>query len=67
MSGTNVIKNKENNIEWNIGHSVGENNKFNIANNIISSDVNCNDRNNENKYNIKCERMTEYNIGNVEN
>ena len=67
MSGTNVIKNKENNIEWNIGHSVGENNKFNIANNIISSDVNCDDRNNENKYNIKCERMTKYNIGNVEN
>jgi len=44
-----------------------KNNKFNIANNIISSDVNCDDRNNENKYNIKCERMTEYNIGNVEN
>lgn len=67
MSETNVIKNKENNIEWNIGHSVGENNKFNIVNNIISSDVNCDDRNNENKYNIKCERMTKYNIGNIEN
>lgn len=62
-----LLKNKENNIEWNIGHSVDENNKFNIANNIISSDVNCDDRNNENKYNIKCERMTKYNIGNVEN
>lgn len=67
MSETNVIKNKEYNTEWNIGHSVGENNKFNIVNNIISSDVNCDDRNNENKYNIKCERMTKYNIGNVEN
>jgi hypothetical protein len=29
--------------------------------------MNCDDRNNENKYNIKYECMTEYNIGKFEN
>ena len=32
---TNVINNKENNIEWNVEHSVNENNKVNIVNNNI--------------------------------
>ena len=62
MYESNLINNKESNIERTIKHRVYKNNKVNIVNNNISSDVNYDNINNENEYNTINEDRSKCNI-----